>query len=207
MDPSMKSHSWISKLRSQRRLELKRRSMQVSAICLISAGVCSPARGVPGSRYLPIASPPTSTGSRGPDTVDEAFQLLRMTRRKHHLAAGLGPQCPKRTALSPGADHADPERRGLLRQNRQRRDRGRHRGSDKTEHVAAAHLDKRSFVHYRLLGKLRFQCQSSTRLPAANIRCDWPTPKMTSHIPYSHKRIGKRPSACVPPSHGRTWDR
>jgi LEA14-like dessication related protein len=35
----------------------------VAAIERISSGVCSPASGVPGIRYLPISSPPTTTGS------------------------------------------------------------------------------------------------------------------------------------------------
>jgi 8-hydroxy-5-deazaflavin:NADPH oxidoreductase len=33
-------------------------------ICRISAAVCSPPSGVPGTRYLPIASPPMTTGSK-----------------------------------------------------------------------------------------------------------------------------------------------
>src|ERR1700730_4287852 len=33
-------------------------------ICRISAAVCSPLSGVPGTRYLPIASPPMATGSK-----------------------------------------------------------------------------------------------------------------------------------------------
>src|SRR5215831_17244156 len=35
-----------------------------AAILRISSGVCSSASGVPGSRYLPLARPPTSTGSK-----------------------------------------------------------------------------------------------------------------------------------------------
>ena len=35
----------------------------VAAIRRVSSGVCSPASGVPGIRYLPIASGPISTGS------------------------------------------------------------------------------------------------------------------------------------------------
>jgi len=36
---------------------------RVAAICRICSGVCSPASGVPGIRYLPMASGPITTGS------------------------------------------------------------------------------------------------------------------------------------------------
>src|ERR1700733_14221819 len=37
---------------------------RVVTICRISVGECSPPSGVPGTRYLPIDSPPTGTGSK-----------------------------------------------------------------------------------------------------------------------------------------------
>ena len=42
---------------------LQRQGFSVAAIFRISSGACSPASAVPGMRYWPIASPPTSTGS------------------------------------------------------------------------------------------------------------------------------------------------
>src|ERR1043166_2689280 len=38
--------------------------LSVEAICRISSGVCTPASGVRGTRYFPIARPPTTAGSK-----------------------------------------------------------------------------------------------------------------------------------------------
>ena len=50
--------------RGARDLRSEHRHCSPAAIFRISSGVCSSASGVPGSRYLPLARPPTSTGSK-----------------------------------------------------------------------------------------------------------------------------------------------